>query len=127
MAADEWIVKRVADLDVGDDVRDYGAVRKTVVQQPRTALWFVEDQFAYDELWPAHARVDVRRPQLAVGQVWRWDGDPDNLRTIVIVNDDHVWMKGRHRGREEECIRENRRYFSAHDSRYTYIGTESGQ
>lgn len=55
---DEWDVKRVADLVVGDEVRDYGELMAAKIYFPARRLLFPEST----EHWPMEARVDVRRP-----------------------------------------------------------------
>lgn len=80
--SDEWVEKRVADLVVGDEVRDTG-----VVQFPNSLTGSTGHRYVWfpagPHRWPSHARVDVRRPD-----------------EVTVTNPDcgywRVWINGYH-------------------------------
>lgn len=88
---DEWVEKRVADLEVGDDVRDYGVI----IDVNRYGARSVEckfDEFAWLTFRPAHARVDVRRPvRVTVSYTGCWHYvQVDGFYAATFQNIDHA-------------------------------------
>lgn len=72
MTADEWEEKRVAYLEVGDEVRDwYGTVIDVTINL-RNHSMRVRFSDSTEVVWPSHGRVDVRRPVEV--RVKQWSG-----------------------------------------------------